>query len=198
MTVQGGPGERIFGCWSQGVPRQWSVGWKNSVSRNRRQLNLAVSGDCIKRKSKLVLYQDPATHAPAKYSRLGSGYRNPPRTGKWTVVKGGKTDPNAKVYQLDPDLPRAFLSLLEADENALFFLGRKGNHFVGNIHFSYTLNRAVMKGTGSRWLFQSWPVLAQISPTVRRALKRSRCSSSTQRHPLCAPHTPLPGGNRRR
>ena len=106
-------------------------------------MNITVSDECIKRKWTVVFYQDPATHAPTTYSLFGSGYRPVPRSGKWTVVKGTPTDPNAIVYQLDPDAPPGFLSFLKADDNVLLFLGKDGNPLVGNIHFSYTLNRAI-------------------------------------------------------
>jgi hypothetical protein len=96
---------------------------------------------CIKIKWQLVLFQDPTTHAPTTYALGGFAWRNPPKTGKWAIVKGTKEDPHAVVYQLEPDNPQGFLSFLKADENILLFLDPDRNLLVGNSRFSYTLNR---------------------------------------------------------
>src|SRR5688572_13504392 len=61
-------------------------------------LNVAGRDACTKIKWRLILYQDPATHAPTTYALEGFMWRNPPRTGKWTILKGTKIDPNATVY----------------------------------------------------------------------------------------------------
>ena len=87
-----------------------------------------------------ILYQDPVTHAPT-YALEGFMWRNPPRTGKWTILKGTPIDSNAVVYQLDPDDPQGFLSFVKADDNILFFLDKDRNLLIGNIKHSYALNR---------------------------------------------------------
>jgi hypothetical protein len=97
---------------------------------------------CIKIKWQLILFQDPATGGPTTYAIGGFAWRNPPRTGKWAIVKGTKEDPDAVVYQLDPDKPEGFFSFMKADENILLFLDKERNLLVGNSRFSYTLNRA--------------------------------------------------------
>lgn len=104
-------------------------------------LNVAGREACAKIKWRLVLYQDPVTHAPTTYALGGFMWRNPPRTGKWSIVKGTPIDPNATVYQLDPDDPQGFLSFVKADDNILFFLDKDRNLLIGNIKHSYTLNR---------------------------------------------------------
>ena len=75
----------------------------------------------------------------------GLVWRNPPKTGKWSIVKGTKGDPDAEVYQLDTDDQNGFLSFLKVDDNILFFLDKDRELLVGNEHFSYTLNRGSMK-----------------------------------------------------
>ena len=104
---------------------------------------LKVSGRdaCIKIKWQLILFQDPVTHAPTTYALGGFAWRNPPKTGKWAIVKGAKEDPNAVVYQLDPDDPEGFLSFQKADDNILLFLDKNRELLVGNEQFSFTLNR---------------------------------------------------------
>jgi hypothetical protein len=104
-------------------------------------LNAAGREACTKIKWRLILYQDPVTHAPTTYALGGFMWRNPPRTGKWTIFKGTPIDSNATVYQLDPDAPQGFLSFLKADDNILFFLDNDRNLLIGNIKHSYTLNR---------------------------------------------------------
>ena len=106
-----------------------------------RLLNVSGRDSCIKIKWQLILYQDPTTQAPTTYALGGLAWRNPPKTGTWAIVRGTKEDPNAEVYQLDPDAAQGFLSFLKADENILFFLDRDRNLLVGNARFSYTLNR---------------------------------------------------------
>jgi hypothetical protein len=96
---------------------------------------------CIKIKWQLLLFQDPVTHAPTTYALGGFAWRNPPKTGRWAIVKGTKADPQAVIYQLEPDQPQGFLSFLKADENILLFLDHEHKPLVGNSRFSYTLNR---------------------------------------------------------
>lgn len=106
-----------------------------------RQLNVVTSAECNKIKWRLILFQDPATHAPTSYRLEGFVYRKPPRTGKWRILKGTTTDPQAIVYQLDPEIAGGFQSFLKGDDNILFFLDKERNLLVGNEDFSYTLNR---------------------------------------------------------
>ena len=106
-----------------------------------RQLNVPASEACNKVKCRLILYQDPATGAPTVYDWQGKIRW----TGKWSIVKGAKDDPNAIIYRLDPQDARGFLSFLKADDNILLFLDRTDKPLVGNVDFSYTLNRATIK-----------------------------------------------------
>jgi len=105
------------------------------------QLNAAASQVCNKVKCRLILYQDPATKAPTTYRWAGKTNW----TGSWSIIKGTQTDPKATVYQLHPPDPHAFLSFLKVDDNILFLLNKDGTPLVGNIEFSYTLNRVVRK-----------------------------------------------------
>lgn len=106
------------------------------------QLNKAVNADCMKVKWDLTLYQDPNKLTPTTYKLKGTFYREGTGEGKWAIVRGTKTDPDAVVYQLDPDKAQASLFLLNVDNNILLFLDKERNLLVGNGDFSYTLNRA--------------------------------------------------------
>lgn len=94
--------------------------------------------ECEKVKWSLTLYQDPGTHQPTTYA-----LNRTVREGKWTVVRGTKTDPKAVVYQLDSDKPEVSIYLLKGDDNVLFVLDQERNFRVGGAYLSYTLNRVV-------------------------------------------------------
>jgi hypothetical protein len=105
------------------------------------QLNVPTTAECIKIKWRLILFQDPVTHTPTSYTLEGFVFRNPPKTGKWAILRGA--DPGVIVYQLDPSESGGFLSFIKGDENILFFLDKNQNYLLGNMYFSYTLNRVI-------------------------------------------------------
>ncbi|GAA4454340.1 hypothetical protein GCM10023189_20650 [Nibrella saemangeumensis] len=104
---------------------------------------VTVGPECIKVKWGLTLYQDPNTHEPTTYHLRGTLNRSAAREGKWAIVRGTKTDPNAIVYQLDSDKPDVSVYLLKGDDNVLFILDQQRNFRVGDENLSYTLNRVV-------------------------------------------------------
>lgn len=112
-----------------------------------RELNHPVASDCFKLKWLLTLQRDPKTLAPTTYKLRGTLYHNDntgaehPREGKWRVIKGTRTNPNAVVYQLEAFGPDGPISLLKTDPNVLFFIRKDGSLLIGNEDFSYTLNR---------------------------------------------------------
>jgi NlpE N-terminal domain len=106
-----------------------------------RELNRAVEHDCLKLKWDLTLHQNPTTGIPTTYTLKGTFYRQRIGEGKWVIIKGTKTNPDAVVYQLDPDKAQGSLFFLKADENILFFLSKEKTLLVGNGDFSYTLNK---------------------------------------------------------
>lgn len=107
-----------------------------------KELHQPVAADCFKLKWKLILYQDPATRSPTTYRLEGTPYRQHVREGTWKMTTGTKTDPNATVYQLDPDQPDRSVYLLKGDDNVLFFLTNDRQVLIGNADFGYTLNRS--------------------------------------------------------
>ncbi|HYJ88362.1 MAG TPA: copper resistance protein NlpE N-terminal domain-containing protein [Pyrinomonadaceae bacterium] len=106
-----------------------------------KEINKPVSGDCMKVKWDLTLYQDQ-TLSPTTYKLRGTFYRERIREGTWRIVRGTKANPAAVVYQLDPANSEASLFFLKADDNILFFLDQEKNLMPGNADFSYTLNKA--------------------------------------------------------
>lgn len=99
------------------------------------------SPQCIKIKWRLILYKDSINGGPDTFILWGYIYNNESAAkGKWHIIKGTKTNPDAVVYQLDlPGKDPIFLQ--RGDENILFFLDREKNLLTGNSDFSYTLNR---------------------------------------------------------
>ncbi len=106
-----------------------------------RQYNLQVGNDCHKLKWKLTLFRDSKTNNPTTYTLQTTLNRPNIIEGKWTIIKGTKTNSEAIIYQLDPDKPNESISFWVGDENVLFFLDKENQLFTGNSDFSFTLNR---------------------------------------------------------
>lgn len=101
-----------------------------------------VSESCFKLKWKLTLNRDSINYNPTTYTirKIVDGV---PKdiTGTWAIIKGTKSNPDAIIYQLDPDKPNLTISLFVGDDNILFFLHKDKNLFIGNDNFSFTLNK---------------------------------------------------------
>jgi hypothetical protein len=110
--------------------------------------------DCEQMIWSLVLFQDPQTGNPTTY-RLNSAFGLPkPNTndlvgggtsvsmeGKWTITTGTKSDPEATVYQINPDDARTTVSFQKINDNLIHVLSSDNTMLVGNGAWSYTLNR---------------------------------------------------------
>jgi len=103
-----------------------------------KELNLDANPNCIKRKMKIIFYQDPATGKPTTYETKGMGKWS--GKGKWFILQGTPNNAGATVFQVELD-PKTSLFLLKGDDNVLFILDRNKNFLLGNAKFSYTLNR---------------------------------------------------------
>ncbi|MGZ8557541.1 MAG: hypothetical protein ACXWWC_04390 [Chitinophagaceae bacterium] len=110
-----------------------------------KQINETVTTECIKIKWRLTLYKNAELVNQGNYELIGFIYKKDnPRIGKWHIVKGAHSNPDAIVYQLDQD-GREPLLLMKGDDNILFFLDQEKKLMVGNRDFSYTLNRVAKK-----------------------------------------------------
>jgi hypothetical protein len=105
-----------------------------------RELKIVADADA-KAKWRVTLYQNTETQAPTTYKVESSLHRQGAREGKWAIVRGTDSDPQAIVYRLDPTETEAALFLLKGDDNVLFFLNQDRKPLVGHADFSYTLNR---------------------------------------------------------
>jgi len=106
-----------------------------------KQMQIPIEGDCPKLKWRLTLYHDPVTKAPTTYTLEGSFFREKEKQGKWMILKGMPANAKAIIIQLDPDKPQDYFYFLKGDDNVLFILDENKNFRVGNLDFSYTLNR---------------------------------------------------------
>ncbi|HEV8283607.1 MAG TPA: hypothetical protein VGQ09_04815 [Chitinophagaceae bacterium] len=129
---------------SSEVPRSASVygvfAGRTPCQEFMTELNMGIRTECTKRKMGVILYQDSVTHQPTAYKTWGMGKWT--GQGKWHILRGTPTDPQAIIFQLDLD-PSTSLFLLKGDDNVLFILDRNKNFLIGNADHSYTFNRVI-------------------------------------------------------
>jgi|JI10StandDraft_1071094.scaffolds.fasta_scaffold409089_2 hypothetical protein len=117
--------------------------------------SMPTDAACDFTKWKLMLYQDPTTQQPTTFKISGSYglYQNNTSNfigggiqieaeGKWTITKGTKTNPEAMVYQLNPDQPEKTLSFVKMDDNIIHLLYSDKSLMIGNAGHSYTFSKA--------------------------------------------------------
>jgi len=134
---------QTYGSSKKGMPASASV-YGVFVGRTpckefMKELNLEASAECAKRKMSVILYHDSITHQPTTYKTGGMAKWS--GEGKWQIITGMPTDPNATVFQLILDTNTS-LFLLKGDDNVLFILDKNKNFLIGNEKYSYTFNRA--------------------------------------------------------
>jgi len=105
-----------------------------------RHLGIQVPAGCLNAKWRVTLYQDPITLGPTTFQMEGTLFRGSPVVGSWVSFRGHENNSTATVFRLEPSSKGPAL-YLAGDENVLFFLNQNLQPFVGNVHFSYTLNR---------------------------------------------------------
>lgn len=106
-----------------------------------QQLEIETRPECIKIKWRLALFNDSLTGKPGMFQLWGFVYRHDaPITGKWNIEKGTATDPDGIVYRLDVEGHRP-LYLQKLDDNILYFLTQQKKLMIGNMDFSFALNR---------------------------------------------------------
>lgn len=106
----------------------------------------------------LTLNQDPETGHPTTYTLHSTYGMSQPNTtgvgkgrteldleGKWTILRGTAHDPEALVYQLNPDTPEQAISFIRLSDYLLHVLSQERNLMVGHGAWSYTLNRTDAK-----------------------------------------------------
>ncbi len=95
--------------------------------------------ECYKLKWYVVFYANAEKNESTTYRVFGTPYRKEGgKTGTWKIIKGKD---GRIIYQLNDEKENAFIYLLKLGEGVLIFTDVKGNLLVGDLDFSYTLNR---------------------------------------------------------
>ena len=100
---------------------------------------IAPGKECYKLKWYVVLYANKDRNAAGNYKLWGTTWRETGgRKGNWQMFTGSN---GRIIYQLNDENDKPFIYLLKLDEGVLIFTDAKGNLLVGDLDFSYTLNR---------------------------------------------------------
>ncbi|MBA2562994.1 MAG: hypothetical protein H0V14_08780 [Chitinophagaceae bacterium] len=100
---------------------------------------IASDMECYKLKWYVVFYANAEKNESTTYRVFGTPYRKEGgKTGTWKIIKGRD---GRIIYQLNDEKENAFIYLLKLGEGVLIFTDVKGNLLVGDLDFSYTLNR---------------------------------------------------------
>lgn len=121
----------------------------------RPLLKMPFEQECDFVKWKITLHQDPITKAPTTFSLTAvyglsqpsttgfiNGGTQVEATGKWLMTKGTQANPDAVVYQLNPDQPALSLSFVKMDDKIIHLLYNDKSLMIGNAGYSYTFNKA--------------------------------------------------------
>lgn len=112
------------------------------IAKDHPEMNTNPSR--FKMKWKLILKRDSVTNFPTTciirnivddHSRYVSG--------KWTIINGTATIPDAIIYRIQVDNLADPILFFAGDGNVLFFLDKNNQPLVGNADFSYTMNRRI-------------------------------------------------------
>lgn len=115
---------------------------------------IPVNADCKLIKWRLVLYEDKVKKTPTIY-KLHCVYGSPKKgttglvdggkiielEGKWTIVKGTASKPQATVYQLQDNRTDQTISFLKLNNDLLHLLDSDLRLMIGSAAWSYTLNK---------------------------------------------------------
>ena len=112
------------------------------IAIEHTEMNAATS--CFKIKWRLTLNRDSITNQPTTCT-IRSIVNNQPRdvSGKWEIIKGTATNPDAIIYKIKADNLSEPILLFAGDENILFFLDKNYKPFIGNEDFSFAMNKKV-------------------------------------------------------
>jgi hypothetical protein len=105
---------------------------------------MKASPSCFKLKWRLILNRDSITHLPTT-CMIRNIVDNEPRDiqGKWEIVKGTATNPDALIYKVVVGNLADPILLLVGDEHVLFFLDKNYQPLTGNEDFGFALNKKI-------------------------------------------------------
>jgi copper homeostasis protein (lipoprotein) len=108
--------------------------------------------DCEGLKTILTLYSDAKTKAPKSYKLSETyltnraGKHNFVTLGQWTILRGTPTNPDATLYQLNPEKSGSPRSFLVVGDNQLKQLGQDLQEIQSNLNFTLTKRGATVPG----------------------------------------------------
>ena len=122
--------------------------------RVRPLLRIPVDAGCDQMIWSLTLYHDPQSGEPSTYSLKTSYGLSKQGTndlidggtpismeGTWGISQGTKDDPQAVVYQINPDDPQTTVSFLKVEDDLIHVLDEEKKMLVGDGAWSFTLDR---------------------------------------------------------
>jgi len=95
-----------------------------------RFVGVLPCADCPGIRTELRLYAEQPSGRPVRYEATQTylatrdGDRTVQRTGRWAIMRGSATDPDATIYQLDVDRPDARQNFLRVGDAELRLLDR--------------------------------------------------------------------------
>ncbi len=112
------------------------------IAKDHPEMNTNPS--LFKMKWKLILKRDSVTNLPTSCSiRNVVDNRSRDVSGRWTIINGTATNPEAIIYKIQVDNLADPILFFAGDGNVLFFLGKNNKPLIGNADFSYTMNRRI-------------------------------------------------------
>jgi len=106
--------------------------------------------DCSGLKTELTLNRNARTSAPETYklreTYLGKSAGTRTTTGKWTIVRGTPDNPDATVYQLNPDKPQEVTNFLVVNDNQIRQLDRDRREIKSTLNFTLTIRNSSVPG----------------------------------------------------
>ena len=109
------------------------------VDLGRRELQF--TDGCLKLKWRLRLKRDGGSRTTGTYRLESTMNRRETVAGKWALVNGTHSNPNALFLMLDMDHPAGPISYFVGDSSVIFLTDRDERLRVGNGDFGFTLNR---------------------------------------------------------
>lgn len=98
--------------------------------------------DCTGLETELTLTRFATGSAEGTYQMsedyLGKSVEPIKSSGKWTTLRGTPKDPNAVVYELNPDKPEEAEYYLKVDENQIKMLDKERNDIEGPFNYLLT------------------------------------------------------------
>jgi copper homeostasis protein (lipoprotein) len=106
--------------------------------------------DCSGLRTELTLYRNAKTNAPETYglreTYLGKSVKPLTSNGKWTILRGTPDNPDAIIYQLNPDKPQQIRNFLVVNDNQIRQLSQDKQEIKSDLNFTLTRRDSSVPG----------------------------------------------------